>query len=124
MVNFQIWKTAKPNSQKIYIQLLKIAAINNQRISLIKRMLQSYRNKMLIEANKRVLIEDTTTDLIENSNGIASIYSEQAETSLIIDEMINTDEIYYICEEPLVELEHIYNSEVKIYLMEQANKYK
>ena len=144
-----IWKIAKPTLRKKYIQLLKIVAINNLRIAIRKRMLQDRRKRMLIEANKRVLIEDNenkipvelkskhntdlkendidginnTTDLIENANELDSVYSEQDETSLIIDETID-DEIYHIYEEPLVEIENIYNSEEKLYLMEPANKYK
>ena len=147
-----IWKIAKPTLRKKYIQLLKIVAINNLRIAIRKRMLQDRRKRMLIEANKRVLIEDNenkisvelkakhntdlkendidginnTTDLIENTNELDSVYSEQDETLLIFDEMMNDEildnEIYYICEEPLIELEHIYNSEVKIYIMDQVNK--
>ena len=61
MVNLQIWKTAKPNLQKKYVQLLKIAAINNQRIAIRKRILQDRRKRMLIEANKCVLKEDIIT---------------------------------------------------------------
>ena len=109
MVNIQIWKIAKPTLRKKYIHLLKIAAINNQRIAIRKRMLQDRRKRMLIEANNRVLIEDNenkisvelkakhntdlkendidginnTTDLIENTNELDSVYSEQDETLLI-----------------------------------------